>query len=131
MPGKKRNSTLDSYFGISPVKKAKPPEEEKSTAANAGHKCGFQDVWKSGGSWLKFDREKQAMSCTLCKKHKIRGQNGPLTRADGGGCKTLRLDKVSEHQNSKYHAEAVMLKAESIRRPLENNVAEVVSNHEY
>ena len=56
---------------------------------------------------------------------------GPLTWTDSSGCKTLRLDKVLEHKNSKYHAEAVMLKAESIRRPLENNIAEVVSNHEY
>ena len=54
----------------------------------------------SGRSWLKLDHEKQAMSCTLCKKHKICGQNGPLTWADGGGCKTLHLDKVSEHENN-------------------------------
>ena len=125
MPGKKCNSTLDSYLGISPAKKAKPPEEEKYTAANAGHKCVFQDVWKSRRLWLKFDCEKQAMLCTLCNK--IHSQNGPLTWAVGGGCKTLRLELVSEHQNSQYHAEAVMLEAESIRFPLENNVAKVVS----
>ena len=54
----------------------------------------------SGRSWLKLDHEKKAMSCTLCKKHKICGQNGPLTWAGGGGCKTLHLDKVSEHENN-------------------------------
>ena len=53
------------------------------------------------------------MLCNLCKKHKICGQNGSLMWSEGGGVKTLCFDKVTEHETSKYHAEALLLEAES------------------
>ena len=40
-----------------------------------------------------------------------------------GGCKTLRLDKVIEHERSVYHAEAVNIEADSLSHTLQAQAA--------
>lgn len=127
----KKVNTLDKWCDLEAAPRKKRLEETATASASPSsanssnsdstHKLGFRNAWKQGRSWLNFDGEKNAMLCTLCSKHKIKGQNGPLTWATSG-CKTLCLDKVVEHEKSIYHVEAVQLEAGCKNRPIEAKV---------
>ncbi|XP_045187150.2 zinc finger protein 862-like [Mercenaria mercenaria] len=52
------------------------------------------------------------MYCRLCQKHKTKGLNGSEVWSQIG-CRSLRLDKVTTHENSDQHQSAVKLETES------------------
>ena len=54
-------------------------------------------------------------------------ENGSLMWGEGGGVKILHFNKVTEHETSKYHTEALSLEAESSRCHLENKAVEMPS----
>jgi hypothetical protein len=54
----------------------------------------FQESWKIGKTWLKYDNETKSMLCNLCLKHK-------KTNSFTSGCTVLKKDSVSKHSKCK------------------------------
>ena len=77
---KRKVDSVDS--GITP-----PPKKAKSERS-------FQHSWKTGNSWLQFDKETKCMYCTLCQKQK---KSNTFTT----GCNILKKDSVTKHAKSK------------------------------
>ena len=80
MPPKRKLCAFDQWCGsvkAPPVKKSLQESalpQSRDTISN--HKVGFRDAWTTGQSWLKYDGLNNAMLCSLCLKHWIKGQNG-------------------------------------------------------
>ena len=74
-----------------------------------------------------YDVEK-GMLCSLCKDFKMSGRNGLIAWA-GGGFKTLRLDKVKEHEKGSKHLDALKLQADLERsKTMSDQLVEMQSN---
>ena len=98
------------YFGFlfnnkKKTKLVKIQRKEQPTShspKDLGHKTNWQEAWQNGRSWLIYNDPTKSMTCSLCKKFKITGVNGPLTWSSTG-CSTsdsYRLNKVKSHKQS-------------------------------
>lgn len=91
---------------------AEEPSAKKRKRVASGHKIGYQESWSDGRPWLysidELDAEgniQVAMMCSLCKRHAM-----PSVKKRAWvdfGCKTLRRDKVTEHEISRMHVFAI------------------------
>ena len=69
------------------------------------------------------------MFCQLCEKHQIKARNGSGVWATEG-CRTLRLDKVVNHETSEQHQEALRLETGS-QLNIETSFNESVNQEEF
>ncbi|XP_067670753.1 zinc finger protein 862-like [Haliotis asinina] len=53
------------------------------------------------------------MFCSFCTKWNMKGRNGSMVWTQVG-CQTVRLDKITLHENSQMHQEAVKLKKDDV-----------------
>ena len=95
---------MTDELGLTPVRKRQ--------RHFSSHKIGFDNVWTTDRPWLikvvqtdedgvSFD----SMMCTICRDNSVNGANGS-TAWSKNGYRTLRLDKVKEHEKSSQHREA-------------------------
>lgn len=71
---------------------------------NSGHKTVFDSKWQYGRPWLKNIDD--VMICQLCQKHSSVGVWSDT------GCKTIRLDKIKEHEHCSEHLASVNRESE-------------------
>nr|XP_006822890.1 PREDICTED: zinc finger protein 862-like [Saccoglossus kowalevskii] len=74
----------------------------------------FQDSWKTGRDWLKYDAAKKSMFCTICT-------NGTSAFASNDGCTNFRIESLRKHESSSIHRRAVqkvVIEKSSNPRPL-------------
>ena len=45
----------------------------------------FNAKWCEGRPWLKYDRDENVMTCTICTKYGKRGETGNLKKISSGG----------------------------------------------
>ncbi|XP_046546632.1 uncharacterized protein LOC124256710 [Haliotis rubra] len=86
---------------------------QKKEKKDAGHKLTFESKWQEDRPWLKYqdvqneDGVKYGMMfCSLCQKWNTKGRNGSMVW-NKEGCETIRLDKVSLHETSPMHQDAI------------------------
>ena len=87
----------------------------------------FQESWRVGRSWLRYDSAKHAMYCIVCRGFdKSKKQNA---FREAKGCTSIRLGNVECHQNSDAHKVAVraeqVAKTETKDRPLEKHLTKL------
>ena len=103
-PSLKRPRSVTDELGLTPVRKRQ--------RHFSSHKIGFNSSWATDRPWLiklvQTDEDGESydsMICTLCRDHNVNGANG-ATAWSKTGCRTLRLDKVKDHEKSSQHREA-------------------------
>ena len=65
----------------------------------------FSAKWCEGRPWLKYDRDENVMTCTICTKYGKRAETGNLKNKHHfiTGCNNFRSSAVSDHEKSKGH----------------------------
>lgn len=86
---------------ITEINKEPGPQKKRH---NSGHKIGFDKTWQTNRQWLIFTDN--SMNCSLCSEFQKKSAWATI------GCKTVRLDKVKEHEEGSEHLNSVVLKLE-------------------
>ena len=103
---------------------SQPEPDEPSAKRNrvdSGHKVGFHESWIEDHPWLYSVTESDqdgsyvTMMCRLCKRHAL--PNARKKAWVDYGCRTLRKDKVSNHEGSDLHKFSV--KAELLKKHMD------------
>jgi hypothetical protein len=85
-PGLKRPAQVTSDSATNAEKRFKYEKEKRPERI-------FNANWCEGRPWLKYDRDENVMTCTICTKYGKRGETGNLNNYDNlSGCpNTCRL----------------------------------------
>jgi hypothetical protein len=85
-PGLKRPAQVTSDSATNAEKRFKYEKEKRPERI-------FNAKWCEGRPWLKYDRDENVMTCTICTKYGKRGETGNLNNYDNlSGCpNTCRL----------------------------------------
>ena len=92
------------------------PSTKRRRLDKSGHKVGFGTEWQRDRPWLQHSTEETedgsvsvilCLMCLMCRKFNSTGLNRSRKWVDIG-CRSLRLDKVKEHENSSQHKNAVV-----------------------
>lgn len=101
-----------------PARKQQVAAKTPRSLAKAKHRIGFNSKWTETRPWLYSSCETEedenivtVMYCKLCQKHNTIGLNGSKIW-NSQGSRTLRLDKVTEHEISSQHQRALQLETQ-------------------
>jgi hypothetical protein len=69
----------------------------------------FNVKWCEGRPWLKYDRDENVMTCTICIKYGKRGENGNLKNKPLFITNNFQSSAISDHEKSKGHLDALCI----------------------
>jgi hypothetical protein len=78
-----------------------------------GQERTFIQIWCQGRPWLKYNKEKNVMTCKLCTElaeTKQSSNNLKHKHLFISGCNNLRISTVNDHEKSKGHLDALQVK---------------------
>ena len=69
---------------------------------NSRRARGFQESWKTGNSWLEFERTRNIMFCSACRSNRdLADRTSAFVNEDG--CSNLQKQSVDRHKKSGSH----------------------------
>ncbi|KAJ8017475.1 hypothetical protein HOLleu_45094 [Holothuria leucospilota] len=90
----------------------------------------FQESWRKGNTWLRYDSSKNIMFCTVCRSFDKSNRRNTFRDT---GCSSFRLSNVDSHKKSDVHKAAIQAEAaskiEKKDRPIERQVTKM-SEHQ-
>ena len=113
-PGLKRPAQVTSDSATNAEKKIKYEKEKRPERI-------FNAKWCEGRPWLKYDRDENVMTCTICTKYDKRGETGNLKNKHLfiTGCNNFRSSVISDHEKSKGHSLLVRKLALEVKLEIE------------
>ena len=90
------------WEGVEKPKRKQTPEEKKQkdkTYEAKRRKRSFQEEWKQGGPWLRFDSEAETIFCDYCIKAGVEPEKSTFVK----GCTNIKFEAVKYHQGSNSH----------------------------
>ncbi len=85
----------------------------------------FQQVWKVGNPWLRYDASKKQMFCTVCEDFDRSGKKNSFKT----GCASMRPSNVNSHKASQQHQIAIaaydVSKLEKKDKPMEKQICKL------
>ena len=83
-----------------PKRKQTPEEKQKDKTYEAKcRKQSFQEEWKQGRPWLRFDSEAETIFCDYCIKAGVEPEKSTFVK----GCTNIKFEAVKYHQGSNSH----------------------------
>ena len=58
----------------------------------------FDPIWKLTYGWVRYDKEKKLMYCSLCEKYSLNKDQTMIQ-----GCKVFHKNSLKQHEKSKFH----------------------------
>jgi hypothetical protein len=111
-----------------PAVKRKLSEEtkkEKDQAYDREKRCRcFQEKWRSGRKWLRFDSEKQLMHCSVCREFAV--SDIEKSSAFVVGTNNFRLEAIQYHESCHLHKKSASADVERKKPKGESQAAKIV-----
>jgi hypothetical protein len=111
-------SFLKHYDGAQPGKRKTASATQAENVREKHEKegfpeCNFNQIWCQGRLWLKYNKEKNDMTCTLCTEHAETKQSSNNLKHKHlfiSGCNNFRISTVTDHEKRKGHLDALQVK---------------------
>jgi hypothetical protein len=111
-------SFLKHYNGAQPGKRKTASAIQAENVREKHEKegfpeCNFNQIWCKGRLWLKYNKEKNDMTCTLCTEHAETKQSSNNLKHKHlfiSGCNNFRISTVTDHEKRKGHLDALQVK---------------------